>query len=66
MNSHVAEQIEKDYSYLENFYKDLHQNPELSFYEKETSEKLAKELEQLGINVTRNIGGYGIVGAFCL
>ena len=62
MNSHVAEQIEKDYSYLENFYKDLHQNPELSFYEKETSEKLAKELEQLGINVTRNIGGYGIVG----
>lgn len=43
-------------------YKHLHANPELSFQEKNTAKRIAKELEMLGFNVTRNIGGYGIVG----
>lgn len=45
-----------------NFYKQLHQYPELSFEEKETSQLLAKELKKLNWNVTENIGGYGVVG----
>lgn len=58
----INELVEKEYSYLENLYKYLHQNPELSFHEKNTSEKLANELESLNIKVEKNIGGYGIVG----
>ncbi|MDH3650333.1 MAG: amidohydrolase [Saprospiraceae bacterium] len=50
-----------DLAYLENFYKELHQKPELSLYEKETSAKLAKEMKELGFEVTEQFGGYGIV-----
>ena len=54
--------INKIYPDLESLYKHLHQNPELSLQEKETSARLAKELRDLGFEVTENIGGYGIVG----
>lgn len=54
--------IEEIYPSLERLYKHLHQNPELSLQEKETSARLAKELRALGFEVTENIGGYGIVG----
>ncbi|MFM7129854.1 MAG: amidohydrolase, partial [bacterium] len=43
------------------FYKDLHQNPELSLEEKRTSALLAKALAATGAKVTTNIGGYGVV-----
>jgi hippurate hydrolase len=56
--------IDKEYSYLENLYQHLHRNPELSFYEKETSFKMAEELKKLGFEVTENFGGYGVVGIF--
>ena len=42
-------------------YKELHTNPELSYQEFETSEKLALILEEIGYEVTRNIGGNGVV-----
>ena len=42
-------------------YKELHANPELSYQEFETSEKLALILENIGYKVTRNIGGNGVV-----
>lgn len=54
--------IEADYPYLEALYHHLHQNPELSFQERASSERMAQELEQLGFRVTRNVGGFGIVG----
>ena len=54
--------IEKDYDYLNEFYKDIHQNPEISLFEKETSKKLANELRKIGFEVTENFGGYGVVG----
>lgn len=54
--------IDQIYPDLESLYKHLHQNPELSLQEKETSALLAKELRELGFEVTENIGGYGIVG----
>jgi amidohydrolase len=42
-------------------YKELHANPELSYQEYETSKKLASVLENIGYQVTRNVGGNGIV-----
>ena len=47
---------------LVELYRHLHQTPELSLKEKETSARMAKELQELGIKVTSNIGGYGVVG----
>jgi hippurate hydrolase len=40
----------------------LHQNPELSFKEAATSELVASRLTEWGYEVTRNIGGHGVVG----
>ncbi|QFU77577.1 amidohydrolase [Halioglobus maricola] len=42
-------------------YHHLHRNPELSLQEKETSAYLARELKELGYEVTTDIGGHGIV-----
>jgi hippurate hydrolase len=57
----IAASIEEKLPFLVNFYKELHQNPEVSLQEQETSAKLAKELEQLGFEVTTHFGGYGLV-----
>jgi amidohydrolase len=42
-------------------YEHLHMYPELSEQEKETSELVASHLEALGYEVTRKVGGYGVV-----
>jgi len=57
----LDQQIDETYPELEAFYKDLHQHPELSLFEKNTSARLAKEMRQLGFEVTEQFGGYGIV-----
>ena len=49
-------------SQLEALFLWFHQNPELSFLERETAERLANELKNLGIPVTGGIGGTGLVG----
>ncbi|EKB48490.1 amidohydrolase [Cecembia lonarensis] len=54
--------IEKVYPELDALYKHLHQNPELSLQEKETSARIAQELRKIGYEVTEGIGGYGVVG----
>lgn len=54
--------IKEDLDHSVNLYKHLHQNPELSLQEKNTSKKLAEELRSVGFEVTENFGGYGIVG----
>ena len=41
----IEESIKKDIPYLKSLYLDIHQNPEISLMEKETSKKLANELE---------------------
>ena len=46
---------------LLDLYKDLHSNPELSYKEFETSKKLSLILEELGYEVTRGVGGNGVV-----
>ncbi len=47
---------------LVSLYRHLHQHPELSFQEEQTAKRLADELRLLGIEVTANIGGHGVVG----
>ena len=49
---------------IEKLYLDLHQSPELSYHEKQTGQKIAKQLKQLGFTVTDNVGGYGVVGIY--
>ena len=65
-NAQLAERIEEkmngNLEQHEGLYKHFHQFPELSFKEFKTSEKLSGELEKLGFEVTRNIGGNGFVG----
>lgn len=46
---------------LVTLYRHFHSHPELSMQEKETGERLAKELEATGAKVTRRVGGYGVV-----
>ena len=41
---------------------DFHKFPEVSNREVKTSEKIAKQLESLGIKVKRNVGVHGVVG----
>ena len=45
-----------------NFYTHLHQNPELSFQEENTSRLLAETWREAGFDVTQNVGGFGVVG----
>lgn len=47
---------------LVSLYQHLHQHPELSRQEKETSARMAAELRSLGAEVTTGVGGYGVVG----
>lgn len=58
----VSDIVDKKYTYLDNLYKYLHRNPEISFQEKNTSKRVAQELKKLGFDVTENFGGYGVVG----
>ena len=62
LREQVAAQVAAACPQLEPFYKDFHTHPELSSREERTSQRVADELEQLGLKVTRRVGGYGVVG----
>ncbi|MFJ5958393.1 amidohydrolase [Paenarthrobacter sp. NPDC092416] len=47
---------------LEELYKDLHANPELSFQEVRTAEIVGRHLDELGFVVHRYVGKTGVVG----
>jgi len=57
----LKEAIAKDYDYLENLFVYLHKNPDLSFRESATAERLSKELSALGFEVTTGVGKTGLV-----
>ena len=46
---------------LQHLYRDFHRHPELSFKEKDTSEKIAAYMENLGCTVQKNVAGTGVV-----
>jgi amidohydrolase len=62
LSKQINTYLAADIDYLVNFYKQRHQNPEISLQEKETSKALTTELKKAGFVVTENVGGYGIVG----
>jgi hippurate hydrolase len=47
---------------LVEIYRHFHAHPELSFMEKETAARLAKDLLAVGAEVTEEVGGTGVVG----
>jgi hypothetical protein len=49
-------------SELVELYRWFHSNPELSFEEKETAARLAKELKGAGVEVTEGVAKTGVVG----
>ena len=54
--------VAKEVPSLTELYKELHANPELSLHEEQSAARVAAELRKLGIEVTENVGGHGIVG----
>jgi amidohydrolase len=60
--SSATAEVEAAYPRSEALYRDIHQHPELSSHETETSAKLAADLRELGYEVTTGVGGTGVVG----
>jgi hippurate hydrolase len=58
----VEKRVDAEVDNLLTLYKYLHTHPELSLQEEKTSGRLAKELRDLGFEVTEKFGGYGLVG----
>lgn len=54
--------VEAIYPAMQAVYYDLHEHPELSFHETQTSQKMADGLRKLGFEVTTGVGGTGVVG----
>jgi len=54
--------VRKEVPSLVALYEELHANPELSLQEKETSVRIARELREVGFEVTEGVGGHGVVG----
>ncbi|MEY2411120.1 MAG: hypothetical protein QOF48_3790 [Verrucomicrobiota bacterium] len=58
----IDAQVVQQLPSLEQFYRELHAHPELSFHEEQTAARIAAELKKLGVEVTANVGGHGLVG----
>jgi hippurate hydrolase len=56
--------LDKAWPHLEGLYKDIHQHPELAFQENATAAKLAKEMRDLGFEVTEHVGKTGLVAIY--
>lgn len=54
--------IQGNLDWDEQLYRHFHANPELSFREVKTAQRLAGELGDLGFEIHRNVGGNGFVG----
>ncbi|MGD7000947.1 amidohydrolase [Corynebacterium halotolerans] len=59
LRSHQA-----DLSWQREFYEDLHEHPELSGHEQETSQRILKELQRFDCEIVSPIGGFGAVAVF--
>ena len=58
----VLEGLDQTRGWLEDFYRHLHQHPELSHQEKETAAAVRERLRSDGYEVTAGVGGTGVVG----
>ena len=57
----LREGLAQDMPELMALYRDLHEHPELSFEETETSAKLAARARAMGFDVTQGVGKTGVV-----
>jgi hippurate hydrolase len=57
----VGGRVGQEFPSLEQFYRELHASPELSFHEEKTAARVAAELKQVGAEVTTGVGGHGLV-----
>ncbi len=57
----IKQEVDEIFSEVVKHYHHLHQHPELSYQEKETSEYIARFLDAEGISYRNNIGGYGVL-----
>ena len=57
----VSKDVDAVYPQSHGLYLELHQNPELSGHETQTAAKLAERLLSLGYEVTKHVGGTGVV-----
>ena len=58
----IEDEVKKQTASMTELCKQLHQNPELSLQEFETSKRMAAELKKAGFEVTENFGGNNVVG----
>lgn len=58
----VLAALTKERGWLEDFYRDLHQHPELSHHETRTAGRVVERLRRFGYEVHDGIGGTGVVG----
>ena len=56
------QQAKELFPYTQSLRRDFHMHPELGFREIRTGGIVAKELESLGIEVTKGVGKTGVVG----
>lgn len=57
----IGGQLDVVFQKIQELYQQIHEHPELPFEEHETSARLARELETLGFEVTRDVGKTGVV-----
>jgi len=62
LHDEIKTRAGQEYVTLEQLYKHLHSNPELSFHEEKTAARIAQELNKAGYAVTPGVGKYGVVG----
>nr|WP_298057315.1 amidohydrolase [uncultured Halomonas sp.] len=61
LKSAIGDQVDAAFEDVQSLYRQLHQAPELPFQEHKTSARLASALEAYGYDVTRGVGGTGVV-----
>ncbi|GMU01160.1 amidohydrolase [Corallococcus caeni] len=59
---HVLQHLDAVLPDVDALYVDLHEHPELSGHEARTASEVALRLEAEGYEVTRDVGGHGVVG----
>lgn len=63
-DARLTRYLDARYPDLDALYKDIHAHPELGFAERLTASVLAKEMRNLGFEVTEGVGGTGLVAIF--
>lgn len=57
----IFSDIENNYNEVVSWRRYMHQHPELSFKEVKTAQYIEEQLNNIGLDVKTNIGGYGLV-----